>query len=79
MVIKLIQKLPSDLKFSATFDNLFTSLNLLKIAKNGIGGTGKFVLTNFLSRIAKKATEPTTSDTILPIKSLLSDGMTIAL
>ena len=40
VVTKLIQKLPSDFKFNVTFDNLFTSLNLLKmLAENGIGGT----------------------------------------
>ena len=41
VVTKLIQKLPSDLKLNVTFNNPFTSLNLLKmLAENGIGGTG---------------------------------------
>ena len=41
VVTKLIRKLPSDFKFNVTFDNLFTSLNLLKmLAENGIGETG---------------------------------------
>ena len=41
VVTKLIRKLTSDFKFNVTFDNLFTSLNLLKmLAENGIEGTG---------------------------------------
>ena len=41
VVTKLIRKLPSDFKFNVTFDNRFTSLNLLTmLARNGIGWTG---------------------------------------
>ena len=41
MVTKLIRKLPSDFKFNATFDIIFTSLKLLKtFAESGIRGTG---------------------------------------
>ena len=41
MLTNLIQKLHNDFKFNVTFDNFFTSLNLLKmLAENAIGGTG---------------------------------------
>ena len=41
VVTKLTRRLPIDFKFNVTFDNLFTSLNLLKmLAENEIGGTG---------------------------------------
>ena len=41
VLTNLIQKLHSDFKFNVTFDNFFTSLNLLKmLAENAIGGTG---------------------------------------